>query len=57
MVRSGEPACEYESNEHSNVVLHLINSLRRIYLDDLSFRDLLKVGFLNIVLWIVPIQS
>ena len=39
MVRSGEPACEYETNEHSNVVLPLINSLYHIYMDDLSFRD------------------
>ena len=44
MVRSGEPACEYETNEHSNVVSPLINSLYHIYMDDLSFRDSIENG-------------
>jgi hypothetical protein len=44
MVRSGEPACEYETNEHSNVVLPPINSLYHIYMDDLSFIDSIESG-------------
>ena len=44
MVRSGELACEYETNEHSNVVLLLINLLYHIYMDDLSFRDSIESG-------------
>jgi hypothetical protein len=44
MVRSGELACEYETKEHSNVVLLLINLLYHIYMDDLSFRDSIESG-------------
>ena len=50
MVRSGEPACEDEANEHSNAILPLINSLRSIYMDDLSFRDSVESGVLYSVI-------
>lgn len=46
LVRSGEPACEDEANEHSNAILPLINSLHSIYMDDLSFRDSVESGVL-----------
>ena len=42
LVRSAEPACEDETNEHSNAILLLISSLHSIYMDDLSFRDSVK---------------
>ena len=35
LVRSAEPACEDETNEHSNAILLLISSLHSIYMDDL----------------------